>query len=211
MQDEKGYVNTCGKCIFHDTPTKSSSNHNFHMVFSMLVEDNYRKIIRDKICISNHIYGALCLHISDTHKLYLSLSVPDMTKKKRKHPPHVEVRWFMSRFSPNLETVATQKTCRAVTQGHVRGKTAQSKYSHKLTKVDTSTDVFDKFRLLCVFKCEPDGGEQQGLARSLIVCGGYTQGTLELIRAEERAFLTPEKKKKKRQKKSSVAQQDTVI
>lgn len=118
-------------------------------------------------------------------------------REKKKHPPHVEVRWFMSRFSPNLETVATQKTCRAVTQGHVRGKTAQSKYSHKLTKVDTSTDVFDKFRLLCVFKCEPDGGEQQGLARSLIVCGGYTQGTLELIRAEERAFLTPEKKKKK--------------
>lgn len=97
----------------------------------------------------------------------------------------------MSRFSPDLETVETQKTCLAVTQGHVRRKTAQSKYSHKLTKVDTSTDVFDKFRLLCAFKCEPDGGEQWGLASSLIVCGGYTQGTLELIRAEKRAFSPP--------------------
>lgn len=87
--------------------------------------------------------------------------------------------------------------------GTHRKETAQSKYSHKLTKVDTSTDVFDKFRLLCVFKCEPDGSEQWGLA-SLIVCGGYTQGTLELIRAEERAFL-PQQKKGKKEKRNPLS------
>lgn len=42
--------------------------------------------------------------------------------------------------------------------------------------------------LLCMFKCEPDGSEQWGLARCLIVCGGYRRGTLELIRVEAQAF-----------------------
>lgn len=42
--------------------------------------------------------------------------------------------------------------------------------------------------LLCMSKCEPDGSEEWGLARSLIVCGSYRRGTLELIRAEEQPF-----------------------
>lgn len=58
--------------------------------------------------------------------------------------------------------------------------------------------------LLCMSKCEPDGSEQWGLARCLIVCGGYRRGTLELIRAEEQAFW-------RKAPNPSVTHHDTVI
>lgn len=58
--------------------------------------------------------------------------------------------------------------------------------------------------LLCMFKCEPDGSEQWGLARCLIVCGGYRRGTLELIRVEAQAFC-------REVPNPSVTHHDTVI
>lgn len=58
--------------------------------------------------------------------------------------------------------------------------------------------------LLCMSKCEPDGSEQWGLARCLIVCGGYRRGTLELIRVEEQAFC-------RKAPNPSVTHHDTVI
>lgn len=72
----------------------------------------------------------------------------------------------MSTFSLRLETRETSHKRRAVLDklGRKRtreGERRESKYSHKLTKVDTGTDVFDKFPpLLCMSKCEPDGSEQ---------------------------------------------------
>lgn len=68
------------------------------------------------------------------------------------------------------------------------GERTRSKYSYKLTKVDTGTDVFDKFPLLWMSKCKPDGGEQRGLARCLVVCAVYRRGALWLIRAEAKAY-----------------------
>lgn len=58
--------------------------------------------------------------------------------------------------------------------------------------------------LLCMFKCEPDGSEQWGLARCLIVCGGYRRGTLELIRLEALASC-------RKVPNPSVTHYDTVI
>lgn len=58
--------------------------------------------------------------------------------------------------------------------------------------------------LLCMSKCEPDGSEQWGLARCLIVCGGYRRGTLELIRVEAQAFC-------RKAPNPSVTHHDTVI
>lgn len=58
--------------------------------------------------------------------------------------------------------------------------------------------------LLCMFKCEPDGSEQRGLARCLNVYGGYRRGTLELIRVEVQAFC-------RKASNPSVTHRDTVI
>lgn len=58
--------------------------------------------------------------------------------------------------------------------------------------------------LLCMFKCEPDGSEQLGLARCLNVYGGYRRGTLELIRVEVQAFC-------RKASNPSVTHRDTVI
>ena len=43
--------------------------------------------------------------------------------------------------------------------------------------------------LLCMFKCEPDGSEQWGLARCLIVCGGYRRMNTRADKSGGAGFL----------------------
>lgn len=62
------------------------------------------------------------------------------------HLPHAEVNLCSCQHFLHVEIWRhAQKTCRCDTLGHKRTRKTQSKYSHKLTKVDTGTDVFDKF------------------------------------------------------------------
>ena len=62
------------------------------------------------------------------------------------HLPHAEVNLCSCQHFLHLETGRrAQKACLRDTLGHRRTRKTQSKYSHKLTKVDTGTDVFDKF------------------------------------------------------------------
>lgn len=122
------------------------------------------------------------------------------------HLPHVEVNLCSCQHFPqswNLETAHKRHACAIRRDTTKRGR-HRANIPTSWQKLTQAQMYLTNSPLLCVSKCEPDGSEQWGLARCLIVCGGYRRGTLELIRVEEQAFC-------RKAPNPSVTHHDTVI
>lgn len=103
----------------------------------------------------------------------------------------------------SLETAHKRHACAMRRDTSERGR-RRANIPRSWQKLTQAQMYLTNSPLLCMSKCEPDGSEQWGLARCLIVCGGCRRGTLELIRVEEQDFC-------RKAPNPSVTHHDTVI